>query len=258
MTVVLSAIRRDLRLALLRPTGLVLDALGIVVGVALIFFIGRFVGSGSNGVPYFAYAATGLPVLRMHGAVGRVLAALGIGTVSGTFEHAVSSPAPVPVVVLAELAFELLRAAVIALLLLAVAALYGAPFALSVGGAVGVLLGIVGAAGVFAALGALVIGLVQVVREASSVVALTALVLPVLAGAYFPLSTLPAPIEAVATVLPFRLPVDLLRAGLVDGTLDVGAAALLAASLAVALPLGLAAAAAGVAHARRRGALGSA
>lgn len=255
MTQIAAAFRRDWALAARRPAGFGFDLAAVVAGVALLHWIGAFVGATSSGADYFAFAAAGLPVLRMNGGVGRVVAAVSEGFTSGTFEQSSSGPSRAWVAVTAELAFELTRGFVVGVLLLITAALLGAPFAPSAAGVAATALGLLGAVAAFAALGGLVIGLVLVVREAASLLALVTLALPIAAGAYFPISLLPDPLEALASVLPFHFAVDLVRGGLIDGTFDGPSAGWLLLSLLVVVPAGLAAAAAGVRHGRRTGTL---
>jgi hypothetical protein len=79
--------------------------------------------------------------------------------------------------------------------------------------------------------------------------------LPLLAGAYFPVDELPQPLEAIATVLPFDDAVTILRRGLLDGELDVGAIAGLVLGVALILPTGLALLQLGARYSRRMGTL---
>jgi ABC-type polysaccharide/polyol phosphate export permease len=255
MTQIRAALRRDWALAALRPAGFAFDAFAVIAGVGLLYWIGRFVGSTRSGTDYFAFAAAGLPILRMNGGVGRVVSAVSSGLANGTFELSVSGPGPTWVAITAELAFELLRGLVVGAVLLATAGAFGAPFTLTGAGLAGAAAGLIGATAAFAALGGVMVGLVLWVREAASLLALVTLALPIAAGAYFPVAQLPEPLETFASALPFHFAVDLVREGVIDGRFASGSAGWLALGVLVCVPAGLAAAGAGVRRGRRTGTL---
>ena len=156
-----------------------------------------------------------------------------------------------------EAAFDLLRSLAFAVLSIVLATtLFGAPMELTAGGFLGVAVGLAGAIVVFMGLALITIAVLLVLREGGALATLTGLLVPVLAGAYFPVGTLPQPLEAIARTLPFwRRHVDTVRAGMLDGRLDVGATLKMLAGAAVLLAIGVAVVRWATERARRTGSL---
>jgi ABC-2 type transport system permease protein len=245
-------VQRDWRVAISYRFAFLFDMLALLASLAMYFFIGKF---ASGGEDFFAFALAGLLVFRLQVALARTALAIEAEIASGMLEETLAYPVGPWLHVMGSAAFELLRALAYAAAMLGCAvALFGAPG----GGAVGLLAagaGLVGAALLFFGLVAATVGIVLVIRQGSALSSLIAIAAPILSGAYFPLSALPAGLEEVARATPFRFPVDVIRIGLLDGRIAWGQAGLMAATATAMSVLGLLVLAGGTRYARRVGGL---
>ena len=207
MTALRAFLVRDARIALSYRVPFFFDIVALLAGMATFYAIGVSIGREDS---FFAFVIAGLMVLRVHGSLGRVTQAVESELESGTFELLVSSPLRPVAAILSASAFEVLRGVVLAVLLVPIAQLvFGADFELGSPGAyLALVLGLVGAAMLFAAVAAFVVAAVLLIRQGTALASAIALTLPVLAGAYFPVDALPQPLELIADVLPFRLAVS--------------------------------------------------
>ncbi len=105
------------------------------------------------------------------------------------------------------------------------------------------------------AIGVAMAAIVLVVKRAETLLALTAFALGFLAGAYFPRSTLPGPLEAIGSVLPTRFAFDGARSALFQGDGWGDEVLVLLAMGAVGLVAAMGLFVAGLAITRRRGTL---
>jgi ABC-type polysaccharide/polyol phosphate export permease len=249
-------VRRDWRIARTHPAPFLIDLAAVFAAAASFYYLGRYVEATRRGEDFFAFAIAGLAVLRLHGALPRVLLSTTAELASGSLELVLSSRVRTGVVLAGATAFELLRGLALAVIFVVLAGtLFGAPIDLEPAGVAAVAVGLVGATVLFAGLAVAAIGVITVIRRGAAIGSLTTVALPLLAGAYFPVDSLPQPLEALADALPFRLAVDVIREGLLDGTLDLAKSAALLAAAAVELLLAGAFANAAVERARRSGAL---
>jgi ABC-2 type transport system permease protein len=238
--VIAESLRRDWAIALTHRLPFGFDVLSVLVGTGLFYYLGKFASPGEGGAAFFAFAVAGISILRLNGALPRAVYRTSQDLSEGTLELLLDQRRPVSLVLFGEAVFDLLRALVLAVVSIVIAtALFGAPMEFTPAGCLGVAVGLAGAAAVFTGLALIAIALLLALREGGALAALTTMLVPVLAGAYFPLGTLPQPLEAIARALPFGAAVDTMRAGMLDGRLDVGAALRMLAGAAVLLAAGV-------------------
>lgn len=255
MGILAAQIRRDWQVMRSRMAPWLLDATSVFVGAALFYYLGENV-STIRGEEFFAFAVAGLAVLRVNTAVPRTLEAVRADIAGGNMEFLWSSSRRTSLVHLGTTAFELIRGVILAIAFIALAAtLFDAPFDTAPEGIAAVAIGLGGAAVVFSGLAVATIGIFLVVRQAGAIGSLTTLLMPILAGAYFPTSTLPDPFDAIAAALPFRRAVDVIREGMLDGQLDAAAAVVLWVEALAIVAIGVVIAHVLVERARRQGSL---
>jgi ABC-type multidrug transport system permease subunit len=255
--VVQQAVRRDWALALTHRVPFLFDSLSLVAGCAVFFFLGRFAGEHGGHNALFAFAVAGLSIVRLNAAMPRVVQSLLESLASGNLELLLASPRSSATVIIAESAFEIVRGGVVALATILVAiVVFGAPASTSLPGLLAVTVGLCLAVVLFLGLACVTASVLLVVRQGGALATLGTLAMPLIAGAYFPVSRLPQPIQAISTVLPFRAAVDLIRGGLLRGQLIAGPALVLGVGSVVFLGLGLVAFEYAVARERRAGRLG--
>jgi ABC-2 type transport system permease protein len=114
---------------------------------------------------------------------------------------------------------------------------------------------LVGCLGLFASLGVAVAAFTVVFKQTTALLGLVGSALALLGGVYFPIEVLPAPIEQVATALPFTWGLDVLRAALLDGKVDFGQLAGVFGSALLLLPVALVGFTSAVRRARQTGTL---
>ena len=256
-------LRRDWRIARSYRLQFALDVAVAPLSLALFFFLSRLVDPArlpndadlSEG--YFSYAALGVVVLRMlQTALTSFATKLTTEQTTGTFETLLAEPISSTTVVLGTASFELLRALATGAITLLVAVAFGLRFQLGIGSIVGLLIGLPMLVATFAAVGVVLGAFAVVVKQVTALLGLATAAMGLLAGAYFPIELLPAPLRLVANVLPFTWGIDVLRAALLRGELAADRLALLTAFAAVALPLSLWLFRRSLNQARRAGTLG--
>src|SRR5207237_1357587 len=97
-------------------------------------------------------------------------------------------------------------------------AVFGAPASSAPAGLLAVAFGLLVAVVLFFGLAALTAAALLVIRQAGALTTLGSMAMPLVAGAYFPIGSLPQPLEAISAVLPFRAAVELIRGGLLHGS----------------------------------------
>jgi ABC-2 type transport system permease protein len=263
LSVVGAFLSRDFRINISYRASFALQTLATVFQLALFYFLSRvvdeaeFTGQGLTG-GYFAYAAVGLVVLTIvQVSVGSFALKLREEQMTGTFEALVATPISPSLMVLSSAVYDLIRATVSGLVLLGAAvAIFGLRLDLnpaSIGTAVAAL---VGCLGLFASLGVAVAALTVVFKRMTGLVGMLFALLGLLAGVYFPIEVLPAPLERVANALPLTWGLDVLRASLLGGEVDAGQLGGLFVSGALLLPVALLGFSAAVRRARQTGTLG--
>lgn len=253
MRLIAAFLLRDWRLARAKGPAAVLDVLSVVLSAIVFYYLAAFVDHGAD---YFPFVIAGLTILRIHGAVPRVLAATTARIADGSLEIILTGRSHPATVLAAEAAFEIVRGVLFSTLLVVIAVgAFGADVPITAPGVLAVLAGLAGAGVVMLSLTVLLLALLMVLREAGAFASLAGVLLPFSAGVYFPRDILPTPLREIAGVLPFHAPVDVIRAGLVRGEFPVGDVLVLIGACVAFLGLALVAAGPAVAHARRVGRL---
>lgn len=135
-------------------------------------------------------------------------------------------------------AFEFIRALVSGVLLVVAAVVvFGVEFSAGPLDYLALVPAMVGTIGLFVAVGISLAAATVVYKRTNSLTSFVTQSLAVLGGVYFPLSVLPAPLEAIGSALPFTWAVDLARGILLAGEVRVWQMIALLICAAVALPL---------------------
>jgi ABC-2 type transport system permease protein len=256
-------LRRDFRINISYRASFALEVLSTVFALALFFYLGEVVDeaefAASQGLTggYFGYAAVGLVLLTiLQASLSSFSRKLREEQTTGTFEALMATPASPSLIILASALYDLLRATVSGLVLLAAAvAVFGLSLELTPGSIAVSLVALIGCLGLFASLGVAVAAFTVVFKRGTALLAFVVTFLALLGGVYFPIDVLPDPIEQVATLLPFTWGLDVLRAALLGGEVDPAQLGGLFGSALLLLPLALAAFAAAVKRARTTGTL---
>jgi ABC-2 type transport system permease protein len=256
-------LRRDAAVAVSYRLPFLLGIASIVSILALFFYLGRLVdpsvieSRAGFDQGYFAYAALGLALLQIV-QVGLVSFALKLRQeqTTGTFEALMSTPAPPYAVVLCSVAWDILRAALSGLFLVAVAvALFGLDLhtdteALLVAG-----VALLGCLVLFGAIGIAVAAFAVAFKHVTALLSMVVTGLALLGGVYFPIDLLPDPLQTLGDILPFTWGLDVIRSALLSGDVDGTRLAGLLGSAVVTLPLALAVFKVALRRARREGTL---
>jgi ABC-type polysaccharide/polyol phosphate export permease len=248
-------LRRDWRVSLTYRLPYLFDGLAVLASVVLFYYLAHYV-RGSDADEFFAFVVAGLAVLRVNAALVHIVQGTEVEIAEGSMSYLLSSRLRPIAVMVGSAAFPLVRAYVFALCLVGIAiGIAGSGMDLNPTGVCAVVAGLTGAIVVFLGLAAGTTGAYLILRLGSGLSGLVTISLPILAGAYFPVSELPQPLRAVASALPFDDAVEVVRRGLLDGDLEVHSLAGLVTGLAVILPLGFALLHLGVRYSRRAGTL---
>jgi ABC-2 type transport system permease protein len=255
---ILETLRRDWRIALTHRAPFAMDALAVLVGCGLYYYLGRFARIGHDANAFFAFAVAGISVLRMSAALARLIQNVSHRLADGTLELLLSERRPASFVVLAEAAFELVRGLFHALVTVLLAILlFGAPMRLTAAGILAIAVGLLGALVLFAGLGLAIVAVLFVFRDAGGLATASVILIPAVAGAYYPVGTLPTPLADIARVLPFSACVSVIRDGMLHGRIGVTAMLTLVAGAAVTVGVACLLVDHSVGHARRMGTLAS-
>lgn len=255
-------VRRDFAIARSYRFPLLLDGLGVVIQLAIVYFIGQAVTPAADAPAglaegYFPYAAVGVAVLGM---LQAAITSFGHGIreqqLTGTLEMLFAAPVPAWLIVAGSGAYEVIRDALLAPLTLVLAVVvFGLGLDLDIGRAGNAVLAIVAALGLTVAIGLAVAAFTFVFHQSASAAGPASLLLTVISGVWFPVAVLPAPLDAIAEAIPLTWALDSLRAALLGIPAEPWqlAGSLAAAGLALACALLLLRAALG--RARSTGAL---
>jgi ABC-2 type transport system permease protein len=244
LTVLAAFLRRDFRINISYRASFALEGFSTLFALALFFYLSRVVDesqfSTSQGLSggYFGYAAVGLLVVTI---IQVTLSSFSLKLreeqTTGTFEALMATPASPWLVVLSSALYDLLRATVSGLVLLAVAvAVFGLNLDLDPGSIAIAAAALVGSLGLLASLGIAVAAFTVVWKRTTALAGMVVTGLSLLAGVYFPIEVLPSPLEEVAAALPFTWGLDVLRASLLGGDVDPAQLAGLFAAAVVAMP----------------------
>lgn len=214
--------------------------------LALFFFLGRLVDQAEIaalegiGGGYFAFAIVGMAVLRLvQSALQSFTTKMRHEQTTGTLEALLATPASPSLVILCSAGYDLTRAMLTSALMVAVAVPLGLRSQVTTWSLLAIVATLVALLAVFAALGVVVASFGLVFKQTGPLIALITSGLALLGGVYFPVEVLPEALQWLAHALPFTWGVDLLRAGLLTGTVDGPRLALLAAAAVVGLPVAL-------------------
>jgi ABC-2 type transport system permease protein len=263
MRVVAAFLRRDFRINLSYRASFALEILSTLFLLGLFFYLGRVVDKSQFSSQqnlrggYFGYAAVGLALLAIvQTSLTSFSQKLREEQTTGTFEALMATPASPSLIVLSSALYELIVATISGLLLIVIAvAVFGLHLHLDPGSIGVAILALAGCLGNFASLGVAVAAFTVVFKQTTALLGLVITGLAFLGGVYFPIDVLPAPIQSVASVIPFTWGLDVLRASLLGGDVDPLQLGGLFASAAVLLPMALFGFAIAVRRARRTGTL---
>jgi ABC-2 type transport system permease protein len=167
-----------------------------------------------------------------------------------------ATPTSPSVLILGSGAYELIRATAFAVVMIvAAAAFFNLRVDTGVDSAFVTAAALLGCVLLFAALGVALAAFTVVFKQTTAVLALATTAIALFGGVYFPIDVLPAGLEFLANALPFTWGLDVLRASLLNGELELGRLGLLIAFDVVALPCALVLFNVAVRHARRAGSL---
>jgi ABC-2 type transport system permease protein len=263
LSILAAFLRRDFRINISYRASFALEVLTILFELALFFYLSRVVNfeefSAQDNLTggFFGYVALGLALLTI---VQVSLASFSLKLreeqATGTFEALMATPASPSLIVLSSAAYDLLRATLSGLVLIGVSvAVFGLRLEVTPASIGTAAVALAGCLGLFAALGVAVAAFVVIVKRATALLGMIVMGLALLGGVYFPIELLPTPIEQVAKVLPFTWGLDVFRASLLGGDVDLAQLAGLFVSAGLLLPVALVGFAAAVRRARQTGTL---
>jgi ABC-2 type transport system permease protein len=264
LAIVAAFVRRDWRIATSYRATVVLELASILFFLALFFYLSHLVDNakfeasqGTSGGGYFGYAAVGLALLQIVTiSLNSFSRKLREEQTTGTFEALMATPTSPSLIVLSSAVYELLRAAVSGVALLIVAVLvFGLHIDTDPASLFVSLVALVGFLGLFASLGVGVAAFTVLYKRALALLGMVVTGLALLGGVYFPVDVLPAPLDTIAKLIPFTWGLDVVRASLLGGDVDLVKLAGLFAAAIVLLPMSLALFRGAVRRARRTGVL---
>jgi ABC-2 type transport system permease protein len=263
VTVFVAFVRRDWRIDLSYRATFALRALSTVLALTLFFYLSRVVDNARFATHqdlrsgYFGYVAVGLSLLRIiQVGLGSLSRKLRDEQTTGTFEALMATPTSPALIILSSAVYDLARATLDGLLLIAAAILiFGLDIHADAGSILVATMALLGCVALFAALGVAVAALTVIFKRTTVLLGFVVTALALLGGVYFPIEVMPDPIEGVAKALPFTWGLDVTRASLLGGDVDPTQLAGLFGSVALLLPLSLLGFRASVWRARRTGSL---
>jgi ABC-type polysaccharide/polyol phosphate export permease len=245
---------RDAQLAMTSRVPFLFDVLGVLAGLTIYLFVGRFVG---RGLGFLAFVTAGIAAMQLQAAVLRGVHGLDREQASGGLEMLFTGPVRPAVVGVSVVSFSLARGAVFATAALVVSKLvFGVGLELGPAAWPGVLVGLAGAAAAFVVIAMVCFCVLIAFRQGPAAASLCGLVLPVLSGVYFPVSLLPEPLETIASASPLTLAIERVRAAVIGGDFSLWRTLVMFAELAVCLALAGALCNLVVNRAKRLGTLG--
>jgi ABC-2 type transport system permease protein len=256
-------VRRDWATARSYKGALVVEFVGLLFALALFFYVGRLInGAGllarhHVAGSYFGYVVLGIAVLRLvHTSISAFAVKLRTEQTTGTIETLLAAPVPPSLVVIASATFDILRAAVLAIAMVAVAVVvFGLHIGVGWAGAAVLVVALPACVALFAAVGVALAAFSMAYKQVTGVTALITSALGLISGVYFPLDVLPHTLHTIADAIPFTWAVQLIRDAVMTNTVAVGRLIELAALACVLLPISLALFGASIDHARRKGTL---
>jgi ABC-2 type transport system permease protein len=237
-------LRRDAMVQVSYRADLALQLATILFTLALFFYLGKLIDESTLGEEagfdrgYFAFAVIGIALLRIvQTGLTSFAQRLRQEQTTGTLEALLATPARTSNVILFSAAYDLLRATVLAgVLMLAAILFFGVDLQSGPGALVAAAATLAILLVLFASLGVLLAAFTIVFKQTTAILGLSVTGLALLGGVYFPLDLLPAPLNTVGEILPFTWGLDVMRGALLAGEVEADRMALLAAVSAAALP----------------------
>jgi ABC-2 type transport system permease protein len=240
-------LRRDVAVQVSYRADLMLQLATIAFTLALFFYLGKLVDESTLVAEagfdrgYFAFAAIGLALLRIvQTGLTSFAQRLRQEQTTGTLEALLATPARTSNVILFSAAYDLLRATLLAgVLILAAVLFFGLDLELGPATYLVAPVTLVFLLLLFASLGVLLAAFTIVFKQTTAILGLSVTALALLGGVYFPLELLPTPLQAVGEILPFTWGLDVMRDALLAGEVDAGRLTLLAVVSVAVLPVSL-------------------
>jgi len=256
-------VRRDFATLRSYRVAYLLEITGAILEIALFFYLSRLVDA-SNALGgqlrggYFPFVIIGVTLFALAQTAFRAFPIrLRQEQTLGTLEVLLASPASPRLILCGVGAYDLVRALVLAVVSLLLAlALFRLELDVTPLSLLAAVAGTLGATALFAAAGVLLAAFGILYKQVTGVIGLTGTLIGLLAGVYFPIALLPAPVEQVAAALPFTWALDLIRGGLIFGEVDALRLVGVVASGVVGLLVAFRVFDLSIDHARRRGSLG--
>lgn len=253
---------RDMRIEASYRAGMLLRAGSAIVTVGMFFFLGRVIDSAAPaltdvGGSYFAFVLIGIVAQEfLAQSVGTFGGAIRESQTTGTLELMLLGRSRLATLLLSSTLWLHASAGLGALAYLALGSILGVDLSRMdiVATTVGLVLMLVG----FTGMGLLAGATVLIVKRGNPLGWALRGASVVLSGTLYPVSVLPAPLQAIGSVLPMTHALTVLRGAMLDGRGVLELAAPIAALAAVSLSflaVGLIAFAAAVRHARVDGSL---
>ena len=212
MGVVAAFLRRDFRINISYRVSFAFQSVSIVLQLALFFYLSRVVDNAKFDAHqnlnegYFGYAAVGLALLTIvQVSLSSYSYKLREEQTTGTLEALMATPTSPSLIVLSSAVYDMIRATVTGLLLIAAAVvLFGLRLELDPASIGVATVALVGCLALFTSLGVAVAAFTIVFKRGTLLLALVVTGLALLGGVYFPIEVLPA--RSSGLPAPFRSP----------------------------------------------------
>lgn len=255
--------RRDLAIQLSYRADFTMQTGSTLLMLTLFFYVGRLVDQSDlaeqagTDVGYFGFVVIGLALFRiLSSGLSSFANRLRNEQTSGTLEAVLSSPVRASVAILYSAAFDLVRATILAtVLMVAAVVLFGLELDTDPLGVLVALVTLAGSLAVFASIGLLLAAFTVVYKQSSAALQLATNGIALFSGVYFPLEVFPDALQTFGDLIPMTWAVDVSRSALLSGEIELGRFLLLIGSAIVILPLALWITERAVAKARRQGSL---
>jgi ABC-2 type transport system permease protein len=263
-SLVAAFIRRDWKMARSYRLAFVLQFVGSLFSLVLVYFLSKFMGpsiadrSGQLQEGYFAFAAMGLTLLSL------VMTALNIfgrqlrtEQQTGTFEALLTTPTPPWLILLGSSCYELLFAvAASAVTLVLAITVFGMQIRFELAPDCVAVLTVVVSVCIFSALGILYAAVVVVFKGGTAAMGLITGGMALIGGVYYPTSVFPSALRVLAQLFPLAQSANLVRQTLLLGELPLAQLGVLFCYAVVLVPIALWLFSRAVRRARRQGTLG--
>lgn len=256
-------LRRDLAIQLSYRADFTMQTVSTLLMLTLFFYVGELVdetdlaAEAGTDVSYFGFVVIGLALFRiLSSGLASFAHRLRNEQTSGTLEAMLSSPVRSSVAILFSAAFDLVRATILAtVLMIAAIVFFGLELDTDPLGILVALVTVAGSLAVFASLGLLLAAFTVVYKQSSAALQLVTNGIALFSGVYFPLEVFPEALQTLGNLIPMTWAVDVCRSALLEGEIEVDRFLLLIGSAVVLLPISLWVTERAVAKARRQGSL---